>query len=72
MGLTIGDPGNTSVGGYQCSNCDEWVSNGRAHYCAGPPYSITFNPSWGDDRVAVALERIASALERLIDKQGGL
>lgn len=65
---TLGD-------GYRCGMCGNWVLPGMGHSCSGqtwphPNYIPNYQPPPAPppDRIADALERIAVALERLVEK----
>ena len=59
-------PGNSFSGGYTCYQCGQWVPEGSCHY---HPWGSWPN-IWHDQREAIALERIAAALEKIADKLG--
>ena len=49
--------------GYYCNQCGEYVQGNALHICKAPTH--TFNISTAVNvRIAIALERIAAALER--------
>lgn len=59
----------SSAGGYICPDCGSWIENGQGHACVPPDYSaynIEVDLRSNDIRVAQALERIASALEKMV------
>lgn len=57
-----------STGGYTCPTCGMYVSPNAAHYCYGLGNRVD---QTADARVAVALERIAAALEALCARAPG-
>ena len=61
-----------STGGYQCSNCGQWITDWD-HVCSSPSPSITPLVGYISGSVglgftdAVNLGRIADALERIVE-----
>jgi len=52
--------------GYTCPKCGRWVNPGENHACGlSMGGEWTWEPSLDYHRIAVALERIADALEKL-------
>lgn len=56
----------TGNGGWVCPNCQAWVPNFITHFCryATGTSSPREVPLKTDERIAVALERIAAVLEQ--------
>lgn len=58
----------TTAAGWTCANCGHWVSPGEPHTCPSVPswtgeFTYNLQPDvW--TRIALALERIADALEK--------
>ena len=48
------------VSGGRCATCGEWVDANQFHFCKG--YAVQIR---ADERIALALERIADALEKV-------
>ena len=62
-----------TTGGYQCSQCGEWVTG--SHTCIPlQPGTAKITYTWGTptdlQRIAAALERIAEALEKMKSPAG--
>lgn len=59
--------------GYKCWNCGMWVPNGTLHTCgnqAQPAQPVVYQDP-AQTRIALALERIAAALEASREPTGG-
>jgi len=56
--------------GYTCPTCGKWVPNGTYHTC-GQPQAYNWCPYYGCgcDSLLPVLERIAKALESLVEKK---
>jgi len=54
----------SSMSGYQCLDCGQWVYPGAAHICPQPPVRYEYVKSI-DGELLCILERIARALELL-------
>ena len=54
--------GITSSSGFTCNLCGQWTSWGSYHCCYSPDYL-------SDVRVVSVLERIADALEKLVESK---
>jgi len=58
----------TSMSGYQCLDCGQWVYPGVTHFCPQPPVRYEYVKSI-DEQLLSVLERIAKALELLCEKR---
>jgi hypothetical protein len=55
---------STSAGGYTCPKCGAWVTNGYTHYCTGDTIQYTWSSS--DTQLAMAMDKLAIAIEKLV------